>query len=90
MNTDDWQDIDRHAADVSVPAGHKIQNQAKVAELWIFLFSGIAASEQTWRDGTTTIARFLEPGHICAKTSGPTETRCQFLIEYNGNVLLQL
>ncbi|MEL6809153.1 MAG: hypothetical protein AAFO97_15375 [Pseudomonadota bacterium] len=66
LNADDWQAIGKHAAQVSVPAGHKIQNQVKVADAWVFLSGGIAASEQTWSDGSTTIARFFEPGHICA------------------------
>lgn len=62
----EWDDIRRRISNVHVPSGRKIQNQARVADVWIFLTGGIAASEQTWSDGTTTIARFFEAGHICA------------------------
>lgn len=62
----EWRAVRRHASLVDLPAGHKIQSQTHVAEAWIFLASGIAASEQTWRDGSITIARFFEAGHICA------------------------
>jgi len=152
LDANDWQNIRRQALEVSVPAGDKIQNQSRVAASWIFLSSGIAASEQTWSNGTTTIARFFEPGHICAnltsvwtqdiasedlialteisglalpdsffrheyleggrfgtylrlkmveahlfakelvcaKTSGRTETRYQFLAKYHGDIIPQL
>lgn len=66
LDAREWDDIRRRISNVHVPSGAKIQNQARIADVWIFLTDGIAASEQTWSDGTTTIARFFEPGHICA------------------------
>lgn len=66
LTTDEWDTIRKRFSSVRVPKGETIQNQARIAESWIFLTEGIAASEQTWSDGTTTIARFFEPGHICA------------------------
>lgn len=54
---------------VHVPAGGKIQNQARVADSWFYLSDGVAASEQTWLDGASTIARFFEPGNICANVT---------------------
>lgn len=61
-----WDQIRRRCKTVHIPAGEKIQNQARVADSWVFLSEGIAASEQTWPDGAPTIARFFEPGDICA------------------------
>ena len=62
----EWSQIVRHCADVQVQAGRTIQNQSQVAASWLFLSQGVAASEQTWLDGSMTIARFFEPGNFCA------------------------
>ena len=61
-----WDQIRQHSKFISIAAGRKIQNQAHVANNWIYLADGIAASEQSWLDGTSSIARFFEPGDICA------------------------
>ncbi|MEO1747953.1 MAG: cyclic nucleotide-binding domain-containing protein [Pseudomonadota bacterium] len=61
-----WERIVQLCKCVQIKAGDKIQNQARVADSWIFLSEGIAASEQTDHDGMSTIARFFEPGDFCA------------------------
>lgn len=61
-----WERIAERCRCVQIKAGDKIQNQARVADSWIFLSEGIAASEQTDHDGVSTIARFFEPGDFCA------------------------
>ena len=66
IDLSEWDQIHRRCKFVHVSAGEKIQNQARVAESWIYLSEGIAASEQSWLDGGSTIARFFEPGSICA------------------------
>ncbi|WP_434053827.1 MAG: hypothetical protein RDA78_02665 [Roseibium sp.] len=66
LDLSDWGQIKQRCRFVDVAAGDKIQNQARVTDSWIYLSNGIAASEQTWLDGTSTIARFFEPGNICA------------------------
>ena len=63
------EDLARRATDIHVNAGDKIQNQARVAQTWVFLSDGIAASEQGWADGSTTIARFFEAGSFCANVT---------------------
>ncbi|MEM6833852.1 MAG: hypothetical protein AAGA36_08065 [Pseudomonadota bacterium] len=60
-----WEGIAQRYRDVQIRAGDKIQSQARVANSWIFLSKGIAASEQTDLDGVSTVARFFEPGDIC-------------------------
>lgn len=62
----EWGQISQRCKYIHIQTGEKIQNQARVADSWIYLSDGIAASEQTWLDGTTSIARFFEPGDICA------------------------
>ena len=61
-----WDQIRQRCRLLHIPSGDKIQNQARVADSWFFLSAGIAASEQTWLDGAPRIARFFEPGDICA------------------------
>lgn len=61
-----WERIVQRFKSVHFTAGDKIQNQARVADSWIFLSDGVAASEQTDHDGVSTIARFFEPGDFCA------------------------
>jgi len=62
----DWRKFARQTSPISVSARGQIQSQARVSDVWIFLASGIAASEQTWRDGATTITRFFTADDICA------------------------
>lgn len=69
VDLNEWDHIRQRCKFVKIPAGDKIQNQARVADSWIFLSDGVAASEQTWLDGTSTIARFFEPGNICANVT---------------------
>lgn len=66
LDLSEWDAIAQRCQYVHVPARKRIQNQAHVADSWVFLSDGIAASEQTWLDGSSTIARFFEPGNICA------------------------
>lgn len=66
LDLNEWGQIGQRCTHVHIPAGNKIQNQARVADSWMFLSDGVAASEQTWLDGASTIARFFEPGNICA------------------------
>ncbi|MEM8569349.1 MAG: cyclic nucleotide-binding domain-containing protein [Pseudomonadota bacterium] len=66
LDLHDWNQIVQRCKSLHAPAGSKIQNQARVADSWIYLCDGVAASEQTWLNGASTIARFFEPGNICA------------------------
>lgn len=66
LDLNEWDQIGQRCKFVHIPAGDKIQNQARVADSWVYLSEGVAASEQTWLDGTSMIARFFEPGNICA------------------------
>ncbi|MEO0343978.1 MAG: hypothetical protein AAF198_11140 [Pseudomonadota bacterium] len=61
-----WSQFAGHASAIDISAGERIQSQARISEIWVFLASGIAASEQTWHDGTSTITRFFTPGDLCA------------------------
>lgn len=61
-----WERIVQQCRSVQIPAGDKIQNQVRVADSWIFLSEGVAASEQTDLGGQSTVARFFEPGDFCA------------------------
>ena len=64
-----WGRIGQRCRFVHFQAGGKIQNQARVADSWVYLSDGVAASEQSWRDGASTIARFFEPRDICANVT---------------------
>ncbi|WP_422021855.1 Crp/Fnr family transcriptional regulator [Roseibium sp.] len=66
LDVNEWDQINQRCKFIQFRAGDKIQNQARVADSWIYISDGIAASEQSWRDGTSTIARFFEAGNICA------------------------
>ena len=61
-----WERIVQRCKSVQIKAGDTIQNQARIADNWIFLSDGVAASEQTDHDGASTVARFFEPGDFCA------------------------
>ena len=50
-------------------AGTILLNQTRVADRLLFLADGIAASQQTWSDGRTSIARFFESGDLCTNVS---------------------
>lgn len=69
LDLPEWDRVRQQLRRIRVAAGDKIQSQARVADSWVFLTDGIAASEKTWRDGSTTIARFFEPGDICANVT---------------------
>lgn len=62
----EWDRIADRCKRVAIPAGETIQNQARVADRWIYLSHGVASSRQSWQDGALSIARFFEPGDICA------------------------
>lgn len=51
LASNEWDQIIRRCNLVDVKAGDNIQNQSRVADNWVFLSQGIAASEQTWPDG---------------------------------------
>ncbi|MEO1397708.1 MAG: cyclic nucleotide-binding domain-containing protein [Pseudomonadota bacterium] len=69
LDLQQWDQIRQRCKCIRVPAGDKIQSQARVADSWIYLSEGIAASQQTWLDGATSIARFFEAGDICANVT---------------------
>ena len=69
LEVSEWHRISQRCKVISIPAGDKIQNQARVADNWIYLSDGVAASEQTWPDGASTIARLFEAGNICANVT---------------------
>lgn len=60
-----WPSIRKRLGEISCVSGELILTQSRVADRWIFLTDGIAASEQTWDDGTSSIARFFEQGDFC-------------------------
>ncbi|MEO1362769.1 MAG: hypothetical protein AAFU86_03225 [Pseudomonadota bacterium] len=66
VDGDTQRAVARRALPLCVAPGETIQNQARVAQEWVFVSDGIAASEQSWSDGATTIARFFEAGSFCA------------------------
>ncbi|MEL7023050.1 MAG: cyclic nucleotide-binding domain-containing protein [Pseudomonadota bacterium] len=76
-----WRDIERVGVALSDGQWSSLCDQAQVvrfqrdavldqatdiAERWLFICDGVVASRQTHSDGETTIARFFEPGQICA------------------------
>ncbi|MEM8881038.1 MAG: hypothetical protein AAGC82_10610 [Pseudomonadota bacterium] len=62
----EWTHARRHMSEINVRAGSKILSQARIADQYLFVASGVAASEQTWETGATSIARFFERGQICS------------------------
>lgn len=69
LSGDEKRDLQRNAKAIAVGRGAVILSQARVADRIIFLSEGIAASEQTWSDGKSTIARFFEPRDLCTNVS---------------------
>lgn len=54
---------------ISSRAGRILLAQTRVADRLIFVTGGVSASEQSWRDGRSTIARFFEPTDFCTNVS---------------------
>lgn len=77
-----WERIVPRCKGVQITAGGNIQNQSRVADSWIFLSEGVAASEQTDHDGASTIARFFEPGDFCANASA--SIRCSLNRQFSN------
>ena len=77
-----WKRIVPRCKGVQITAGGKIQNQARVAESWIFPSESVAASEQTDHEGASTIARFFEPGDFCANPSA--SIRCSLNRQFSN------
>ncbi|MEO0911885.1 MAG: cyclic nucleotide-binding domain-containing protein [Pseudomonadota bacterium] len=62
----EWESLVQRLSVLSVSRGEIIEKQVHVARQWFFIDDGIAASEQTWTHGGTTIVRFFERGDFCA------------------------
>ncbi|MEO0326956.1 MAG: hypothetical protein AAF217_00020 [Pseudomonadota bacterium] len=62
----EWRSLCKDFSCCAYPQGDVIIDQARVADRWLFLTKGIAASEQTTTDGDALIARFFEKGHFCS------------------------
>lgn len=65
----EWHRLSKELVNCAFQKGDVIQSQARVADHWLFVASGIVASEQSTPDGNNLIARFFEAGHLC---SNPT------------------
>lgn len=61
-----WAEIKTKLEAVRFARDTIMERQTAIAERWIFICRGIAASRQTHLDGEVTIARFFERGQICA------------------------
>ena len=65
----DWARIAAQLTEARFPGGAVIFSQGRIADRWLFVARGIAASEQSSSDGGATIARFFEPGQVCANVT---------------------
>ena len=63
------KELRRCTTPVTARARDVLLGQARVADRLILLVDGIAASQQTWCDGKTSIARFFEPPDLCTNVS---------------------
>ncbi|MEL6169503.1 MAG: hypothetical protein AAFR35_12495 [Pseudomonadota bacterium] len=61
----DWLRISSDLTDVSYEPKDEIFPEFRVTKAVLFVVSGTTASERTLADGSTPIARFFEPGHLC-------------------------
>lgn len=66
MDDTDWSEIQKASIECSFPMGDVILSRVRVADRWLFLTRGIAASEQSTLGGDALIGRFFEAGHLCA------------------------
>ena len=63
---DDWRNLRASFEAVTLAAGDVILCQSQIADSWMFVAQGVAASAQTMIDGEAWIARFFEAGHFAA------------------------
>ncbi|MEM9725352.1 MAG: hypothetical protein AAF909_07810 [Pseudomonadota bacterium] len=66
LTEDDWRTLCASFDAVTHPAGDVILCQSQIAESWLFVAEGVAASTQTTTEGDAWIARFFEAGHLAA------------------------
>lgn len=66
LDDDAWRRVRARLSTFEADKKTVIFRQTDIADHWLFLTRGVAASEQTAADGSTSIARFFEPGQICA------------------------
>lgn len=69
LTSEDEEQLRRYASVSNWAAGDRILTQAKTADKIFFLLEGVAASEQTWDDGKSTIARFFQPVDLCTNVT---------------------
>ncbi len=62
----EWQTLSASFEPVNLAAGDVILCQSEIADRWMFVAQGVAASAQTTSDGKAWIARFFEAGHFAA------------------------
>ncbi|MEM1272961.1 MAG: hypothetical protein AAGF88_04040 [Pseudomonadota bacterium] len=65
LDDEELKRIKHASTPTAVRAGNLILSQCRIADRIIFLTKGIAASEQNWPDGTSTIGRFFEHADFC-------------------------
>ena len=63
---DDWRELCASFEPVTLAAGDVILCQSQIADRWLFVAQGVAASAQTSIAGEAWIARFFEAGHFAA------------------------
>ncbi|MEO0912744.1 MAG: cyclic nucleotide-binding domain-containing protein, partial [Pseudomonadota bacterium] len=61
-----WQHLTKQLTEIRAPAGTCIYGQHTIGDRWLFISSGIVASQQSHTDGSASIARFFERGQIGA------------------------
>lgn len=66
LSEDDWRKLCTSFEAVTLAAGDVILCQSQIADRWMFVAQGVAASAQTTNDGEAWIARFFEAGHFAA------------------------
>ena len=66
LDAAEWHRLSKEFQKCAFLKGDVILSQARVADQWLFLSSGIVASEQSNPDGNSLIARFFEAGHLCS------------------------
>lgn len=75
LGPDTWRDLSKDFVGCAYAKGDVILSSARVADRWLFLTRGIAASEQTTPEGQALIARFFEPGQICTNITSAWSRR---------------
>ncbi len=79
LSEDDWRKLCASFEAVALAAGDVILCQSQIADRWMFVAQGVAASAQTTIDGEAWIARFFEAGHFAANL--PSAWRRDYFVD---------